>query len=162
MVAVQKYFLTLILTGVFCSVLQSLVPATAFRQAVSVACGLLLILALVRPILRINLSDVARTISKLEIADFEVQTGLEIDNQSLMAAIIKEQAETYIWDKAEELAFAPIDIEIQMKEDGGYPIPDAAKICGAFTDTQRMQLSRWMEQNLAIPVEDQEWIWNKR
>ena len=76
--------------------------------------------------------------------------------------VIKEKCETYIWDKAVSLGFEPLGVEVEIMADGGQPYPCRVIISGEFTQGQKQQLSHWIQQELAVKTEDQEWTWSKR
>ena len=44
-----------------------------------------------------------------------------------------------------------------IEEDGAYPYPAAVQISGQFTEMQRQNLARYIEEKLAIGKEQQTW-----
>ncbi len=162
MEAIKNYFLTLILTGVFASVVQSVLSAGFCKRIAVIAGGLLLVIAAASPIVNLDFNNIAESISKMQIAGLEAKSGFTIDNQSLISQIIKEQAESYIWDKAAEMMFTPDSVDVTVCSDSQHPVPESVTVCGAYTENQRTKLSAWIERELAIATEQQEWIWNGR
>lgn len=160
MESVQKYLLQLVTVCFLCAVVQALIPKGAVKRVVCVGCGLLLVLTALRPVAHLDLEDLARSISRWNIQASETESGIRVDNQQLISAIIKENCETYIWDKAAVLGFEPKTVEVEIKEDGGYPYPCKVSITGAYTAGQKQQLADWIQRELAIKTENQEWTWN--
>ena len=103
-----------------------------------------------------ELSDVAEELTKMRIAAEEARTGVEIRNREALSAIIKSKTEAYIWDKAQELGLS-VSVDVAIEEDGAYPYPAAVQISGQFTEMQRQNLARYIEENLAIGKERQTW-----
>ena len=48
-------------------------------------------------------------------------------------------------------------VDVSIEEDGAYPYPAAVQILGQFTEMQRQNLARYIEENLAIGKEQQTW-----
>lgn len=132
------------------------------KKAACFGCGLVLILIALKPVAALDIENLARSISRWEIQASETESGIEIENQAIIIAIIKEKCETYIWDKAVSLGFEPLGVEVEIMADGGQPYPCRVIISGEFTQGQKQQLSHWIWQELAVKTEDQEWTWSKR
>ena len=159
---IQNYLLTFISACFLCAVVQALMPKGAEKKAACFGCGLVLILTVLKPVAALDLEHLARSISRWEIQASEIQSGIKIENQELIAAIIKEKCETYIWDKAAALGIVPQSVEVEILADGSQPHPCSVKITGEYTQGQKQQLSQWIRQELAVGTEDQEWTWSKR
>lgn len=162
MEAVREYFLTMILTGIFASVVQIMLPAGFCKRIAGICGGLLLVITAISPITRLDYDQIAESISRIQIADLEASSGLTIDNKSLISQIIKEQTESYILDKAAEILFAPKTVDVTVCESGDYPVPESVTVCGPYSESQRTRLTAWIERELAIAPEHQEWLWNER
>ena len=83
--------------------------------------------------------------------------GTALDSQELIAVLIKEKAEAYIWDKAVSCGITPSEITVEVNTDGDYPYPYRAAVTGRFTSEQQAAVTRDLEENLAIPSQRQEW-----
>ena len=98
----------------------------------------------------------AEAIARIRTEGREAVTGVEVGSRELLAAIIKEDCEAYIWDKAQEMGLE-LEVVVTVDEGTGYPYPTGAVLTGAVTAAQQEILSRWMEENLGIAREEQEW-----
>ena len=118
--------------------------------------GLLLALTALSPLLKLDYDAIAKQIAEIRLDTETVRTGVEVQNRELQARIISEQAAAYIWDKAQELGLS-VSVDVAIEEDGAYPDPAAVQISGQFTEMQRQNLARYIEENLAIGKEQQTW-----
>lgn len=158
---VQSYLLSVIGISFLISVAQALIPHGILKKCVIFVCGLLLILTAIKPIQKIDLPILAQSISRMQVKESETYSGIEMENEKLISGIIKEKSETYIWDKATEIGINPLAIEVEVTTDASYPYPESVIIRGEYTQQQKQQLSEWIERELAIGIEHQEWLWNE-
>ena len=86
----------------------------------------------------------------------QLRTGVEVKNRELVAAIIKQNAETYILDKAASMNME-LRAEVTVESGSGYPYPTAVTLTGSPTLEQQQTLSACIAENLAIPAERQTW-----
>ena len=82
-------------------------------------------------------------------SDLEMSTGA-------MIAIIKEETEAYILDKAASLGVT-LSVEV-MVEDGNVPRLSGVQLSGQVSPYARQQLSTWISNDLGISKENQKWI----
>lgn len=156
----KTYLLAVASVALLCSFVQALVPEGSARRMASLAAGLLAAVVILRPIMALRTGDFAAAISRGMMTEEMARTQIETDNRDTIAAIIKEKCEAYIWDKAEREGISVRSIEVAISGDGTYPTPNGASVVGKFTKTQRERVTRWIEENLAIPEERQSWTWN--
>ena len=154
--AVRDYLLAVVAASLISSILLALVPKGPVHRTLTFLCGLALVLVTIGPVAKIDFDRMAASLARAEIAAEEAATGVTFENQDLMAAIIKEKAETYILDKANGLGFSPT-VSMKVDTGGEYPYPYSVVITGSWNAAQREQLSIDLEQNLAVPAERQEW-----
>lgn len=154
--AIRSYLLSVVAISLLSSILLTVTPKGSVRKTLTFLCGLAMILVTLGPVAKMDFDRMAQSLAKAQIAAEEAASGVTIDNQELVAELIKEKSETYILDKAEDLGFWP-SVEVTVQTDAEYPYPYQVKISGRCTEAQRQQLTRDLEQNLAIPAERQEW-----
>lgn len=155
--AVRAYLLSIAAAALLLALVQALLPQGAVKRTATMAGSLLVILAVLSPLARLDYDSLARSISKLQVETESLRTGIEVGNRELMAGIIKQRCETYILDKAEQMG-VELQVEITVSEGAGYPYPTAAVLRGAVTEGQRQTLTDYIAENLGIPAEQQEWI----
>lgn len=158
---IRNYLLSLAAVGFIDIIVQTVLPPGTGKRAAAAVCGLLIIFVVIRPLGDLNLDAISRAIAKIDVMETTSETAAEIDNQTIIAGIIKENTESYIWDKAVELGISPVRISAEVVCDGGYPYPSRVMFCGEYNEKERLQLSAWIESELAIDGNSQEWIWNK-
>ena len=103
----------------------------------------MLLLALT-PLAKLDYDSLAEAISRLELEKEEARTGIEIQNQELVASIISGRVQTYILDKASSLGMQ-ISVELEMETRAATPYPSGVTIRGAATPTQKQQLQAYLE-----------------
>ena len=119
--------------------------------------GLLMLLLALTPLAELDYDSLAEAISRLELEKEEARTGIEIQNQELVASIISGRVQTYILDKASSLGMQ-ISVELEMETQAATPYPSGVTIRGAATPTQKQQLQTYLEQTFAIAPERQVWL----
>ena len=147
------------LMGVTCAAMilalaEGLSPAGGPKRAARLAGGLLLLLAVIKPLLSLDGTALTRAMTEYRLeAEYSAQ-ALERENKTLMKDIIEAQTAAYIQDKA-----AGLDIvcraAVEAEGGGDWPVPTAVTITGALTAEQREALTRAIEADFAIPAERQ-------
>ena len=146
------------LVGVTCTAMlvalaEGLVPAGAGRKICRLTGGLVLLLAMVQPVLKLDGDALTGALTRYRLDLEDQRQTLEEENSQVMQAIIEEQAGAYIQDKAQELG---IDCQVEVTAQGeDYPIPQTVTIRGSLTGKQREALTRAIETDFAIPAQRQ-------
>ena len=109
------------------------------------------------PLAELDYDSLAEAISRLELEKEEARTGIEIQNQELVASIISGRVQTYILDKASSLGMQ-ISVELEMETRAATPYPSGVTIRGTVTPAQKQQLQTYLEQTFAIAPERQVWL----
>lgn len=157
---IRDYLLSVVAVALLSSAALSIVPKGTMHKTLMFLCGLIMILVAIKPVTKIDFADLSNIVDQAKIDVEKSLSGTTVNQQQMVGAIIKEQAETYILDKAADLGFAPtVSVQIQYGED--YPYPYSAEISGCYTDAQRQQLTYDLVKNLAIPEARQEWNANE-
>lgn len=111
--AVRGYLLR-ITAGAFAgAILLAALPKGTPRRVAAMLCGLLMLLLALTPLAELDYDSLAEAISRLELEKEEARTGIEIQNQELVASIISGRVQTYILDKASSLGMQ-ISVELEM------------------------------------------------
>lgn len=155
--AVRGYLLR-ITAGAFAgAILLAALPKETPRRVAAMLCGLLMLLLALTPLAELDYDSLAEAISRLELEKEEARSGIEIQNQELVASIISGRVQTYILDKASSLGMQ-ISVELEMETRAATPYPSGVTIRGAATLTQKQQLQTYLEQTFAIAPERQVWL----
>lgn len=150
----REYLLSIVAVSLFSTVLLALVPSSAIHRTLKFVCGLLLLLVTIAPVVQLDLSQ-------WQVEAVELPTAQVTSSQGeLVAALIKSEAEAYIWDKANQLD-CQVEVEVEMGQTDTYAYPEKVVISGKFTEVDRDILSVDFENNLGIPIEKQEWNYHE-
>ena len=146
------------LTGVTCAAIivalaDSLMAGGTVRRIGRLAGGLLLLAAVVKPVLEVDLSVLSAANLRLEA---EAVPAAEEAGLDLMKSIIGEETGAYILDKAAELGISCQEVRVTCAvEENGVPYPASVVLVGDLTEEEQARLSRRIEADLAIPAERQ-------
>ena len=151
---VLGYLLALSAVGLLCAILQGIAGKTGAGRVTKLACGLLILLVAVKPLLRLDGDDIFRWITRLELRADYAASGVEVRSKELTAALISRRLREYIWDKAAAMG-VEIDVEIRLDTDGTWPTIRQIRITGPLSEAQQLTMSRWLSQELAVPLERQ-------
>lgn len=152
---IRQYALSVTAAAVFCGILSSLLTESKTKTLIHLVFGIFLSIAVIRPFTNIDISCISEfpslfsDIAQPPVADGENMAELAV------ADIIKEETEAYILDKAAELN-ADIQAEIILSDDDP-PVPFAAKLYGKTTPYVRRQLQIFLQSELGISKENQQW-----
>ena len=147
------------LMGVTCAALilalaEGLAPEGGPKRAARLAGGLLLLLAVVRPLLSLDGAALTRAMTEYRLeAELDAQ-GLEETNKTLTAHIIEEQCAAYIQDKAAALGIT-CRVAVEADQAADYPVPKVVTVTGELTRQQRQTLTDQIEADFAIPASRQ-------
>lgn len=156
--ALRSYLLAIVAVSLLTAILLGLLPKGGVRRAAGLTCAMALAVVVLRPVAALDGESLARAIARLEMESEQLRTGVEVKNRELVAAIIKQNAETYILDKAASMGLE-LRAEVTVESGSGYPYPTAVTLTltGSPTLEQRQALSACIAENLAIPAERQTW-----
>lgn len=143
------------LLGVTCAAMilalaESLAPEGSVKRVCKLAGGLVLLLAAIGPILKLDEADLSYIVSKYKINAEQYSEALETQQDFLYESIIEERTAAYILDKAEELGMdCSVEVTVGWKDD--IPTPAAVTIRGVWTQAQRDRLSESIASDLGVP-----------
>lgn len=120
--ALRSYLLAIVAVSLLTAILLGLLPKGGVRRAAGLTCAMALAVVVLRPVAALDGESLARAIARLEMESEQLRTGVEVKNRELVAAIIKQNAETYILDKAASMGLT-LQAEIEMRDAGDYPYP---------------------------------------
>ena len=147
------------LMGVTCAAMilalaEGLSPAGGPKRAARLAGGLLLLLAVVKPLISLDGSALTRAMTEYRLdAEYSAQ-ALEEENKTLMMDIIEAQSAAYIQDKAAALGIT-CTVQVAADEAAEYPIPKVVTITGELSREEREALTEQIEADFAIPADRQ-------
>ena len=151
------------LVGITCGAIivalaDGLSPDGTVRKIGRLTGALVLVLAMIQPVLRVDSRTFAGILTEYRAEAMGTADALEEENGRLVKDIIADQTGAYILDKAEELG---VDCRVRVTawaESGGYPVPDRVEIAGNLTRGEQAALTRVIAADLAIPAERQDYV----
>lgn len=154
---IRTWLTSVVMVTMLLSLVQMLIPEGSVRKVASFTRGLVLLLALLQPLLGIDVSDL-----KLDWQDYRLeierrQQELEQSEEETWGERIAERTEAYISDKGQRLGVevtAKVETELSPE---GIPLPAEVEMTGSYTP----ELAEYMEQELGIPAERQVWHENE-
>lgn len=155
--AVREYLLSVVAVALLSGVVLALTPKGAVHRTLTFLSGLAMILTALGPVAKLDFDALAQSMSRTRIEAAEAAEGITVDNTELIAELIKEESEAYIWDKAAALGMVPTEVMVEVRTDGTYPYPYRAVLTVSCTIEQRQSMQKLLEEELAIPAERQEW-----
>lgn len=155
MEGIRQWLLGMVCAAMAAALAQSLAPEGGPKRICKLAGALVLLLATVNPLLRLDEGALSRLTQDYQSALGESAGALEEENDLLYETIIEERTAAYILDKAEELGIS-CQAEVEYRYDQeGVPYPYRARVTGTWTQEQRQALGQVLEGELGIPPERQ-------
>jgi len=152
MAALRQWLLGVIACAMLVRLADQLCPKGTARLPVRFAGGLLLLLAMLRPVGLAEAADGAWADGYREaVSQLEIELGGAWE--SSFSDGIAERLAAYIEDKAEGMG-APVRAEVTMETRGGTPVPERVTLYGAYDGA----LSAWIAGELGVAKERQQWI----
>ena len=150
MTMIKTWLLSIVLTAFASSLARQMAPKGRGQTMVRLAGGMLLLLAVVRPLSGLDLSMVS-----MPTSNFALQKSDWVQEQfSEFSSIIAEKTAAYIWDKAQALGLnCRVSVSVEAGE-SGIPLPVAVTIRSAY----HAGLSAWLDMELGLPADKQIWL----
>lgn len=154
----QSWLNAVIYTGIICGIALVITPDGRVKKALTIICGAAMCVALISPLADIDMSSYSEALAgfKLEAESF-AEEG-ESYSKNLNRTIIEDECEAYILDKAKNLGVQLDEAEVlAVWSEEGYWYPSEVSIKGSFSQTQRERLGSFIEAELGISTDKQQW-----
>jgi hypothetical protein len=153
---IREYLLSVIAASIICAIIINMIENKGIISAIiKILAGLFIIYTALSPWTKLRLDSLTTYFSDLKLeASMAVTDGKEYSSQAT-AAIIKNQVEAYILDKASSM-----DMEITVDvivEGTSPPSPGYVKICGSVSPYKKQRLEQIIVDELGIPKENLTW-----
>lgn len=162
MTGVKSWLLGVILTAFAAGLAQQIAPKGKEAAMVRLVGGLLLVLAILRPLGSIDWEELSLPAGNFSVQSESAAADYREKQQEELSAIIAEKTAAYIWDKASALGGDyRITVSVSAGE-SGVPLPRCVTIAGPY----RQELATWIESELGLGAAEQNWLeegeWNTR
>ena len=132
---------------------ESLVTQEGIRRVLRLAGGVLMILVLLQPVVRMDLGDLRLSPDALRQEAEALEEEYARQQEAALETGIEEELASYIWDKAQALGLScQVRVTVETGADG-IPVPRSVTVTGAYSE----DLSEIIETDLGIPREQQNW-----
>ncbi len=154
--AIRQYVISIVAAAILCAILNSLFAEKGTPGSLmKLISGIFLAFVVIRPIADMDLTEFP---SVLDIYSSDASAAVEAGENiawEANAAIIKQQTEAYILDKAESLN-AQLTVEVTLSADT-IPVPTAVRLSGDVSPYAKAVLESVLEEELEIAKENQLW-----
>lgn len=152
----KEYLLSIIVAATLVSVVLKIIgPKSPHHFLIQTISGIFIVLTIVKPLSHIHFNDYFGVYDELAAdADSEIRYGVESSNEAIRA-VIKEQTEAYILEKAVSMG-ADLHAEITL-DNSDQPFPISVKISGDVSPYIKTQLVKIISDDIGIPEEMQTW-----
>ena len=156
---IQESIRQLCAVSIFCGAAINITPEGGVRRIMQLLCTAALTIAILSPIKEIDFDIYALETARLREAEAAINESAERIDDRLNRAVIEEQCEEYILDKAEELGadVSVVKVQAQWNLDGLW-VPYSAEINAPDTGGAKAALEGVIENELGIPAERQMWM----
>lgn len=153
---VRQWLLGVAAAALVLALAEALAPEGGAKKVCRLAGGLALLLAAVGPVLGVlDGSALTQAVESWKNRSQSYEQALEEQKDQLYLTIIEEETAAYVMDKARELGFeCAAEVTYGYDEDG-VPCPWEVTARGAWTEGQRSQLERLLEEELGVPAQRQ-------
>ena len=154
--AVRGWLLGVTAAALVLALAEALAPEGGAKKVCRLAGGMALLLAAVRPLTGLLDSGfLTQAVDGWRDRAQSYELELEEKNDLFYLSIIEEETAAYIVDKAKEFGFdCQAEVTYGYDEDS-VPRPWEVTARGSWTQEQREQLSRLLEEELGVPAERQ-------
>ncbi len=147
---IRSWLLGVTAAALVVAVAQALTPEGTVKRVVKLGGGLVLLLAVLRPVLALEAGSLPDLMPPPELTE-TAPVGEEV-----LKTLIAQKVGAYIVDKGSALGCQVSSAKVTVAEDGsGWPVPWSAEIAGTWTGEQQRALRQAVEADLGIPRERQ-------
>ena len=152
MIWFKNWLMGIVAAALAVSLAQAMTPEGPVRKVGRLVGGMVLLLAVARPLLRLEPAMTAMAqLPGAEVSQVRVEEG----GEEMMKTLIAQKAGAYIVDKGRELGLS-CEATVTVAEGASdWPVPWEAEIRGSWSEAQQQALARAIAEDLAIPAERQ-------
>ena len=145
--------------ALICGIAQAVTPKINSAAAARLACGFMMLALLLGPLRSFDFQTYASELGRIRNEGNKVAEQAMSSGDELFAAVMENDCETYILDKANKLGVinASVRVHAAQGENEEYPYPYSAELGGEAESGQKRELSLYIEGELGIPAQRQYW-----
>lgn len=155
----KNYLVAVCAASVLAAFLHTIVPGEKFKRILEFAGGVLLLLVVVSPVVHLEEREIGALFSQYISDSKQLAVNYHTDSREQMDQIITDRCTEYILDKAEMLGMA-VSVTVRLDDQAAVSYPIGVTVDGEYTEMQKVQMSKILEQDIGISISEQEWIKN--
>lgn len=149
MAFLREWLLGIMAAALAIALAQSVTPEGTVKKVGKLVGGLVLLLAVVKPIAQVDPTALA---GLWTASEYEAQAATQ-GGEEVLKILIAQKTGAYIVDKGQSLGCRVTGAEVTVAgDDAGWPVPWSVVIQGDWTPEQREELSRVIAGELDIPA----------
>ncbi len=153
---IREYLIGVVAAALVCGIVTTLINSkTAMGLSVKLIAGLLMVLAVVRPLMTISFDGLLGWTEDIHTGGMDYVSSGEIMANEAYRSSIKQQVESYILDEANALD-CTLAVEVILSEED-MPVPKIVKLSGEISPYARQVITTLLTERLGIEREDQIW-----
>ena len=150
----RSWILGLAGAAVFCAIVTELCPKGAVKSVVKSLCGMVMALALLSPLGKLDAGDYSLNMAAYRLKGQEIVEGGKDLADSYSRTIIEDECRAYILDKAAALGLSVADASVGLKwSSEGLWYPVECEVKHGYNEA----LASAIASELGIPREKQKW-----
>lgn len=147
-----------IYTGIVCALALLLTPEGRVKMALKIICAVVMCVSIASPVAELDFSAYSKAMAKYKLDAQAIAEQGEQYSKNLNRSIIEDECRAYILDKANEMGAGVSDVTVTaFWSSDGYWYPKQVSIESHADAKQREQLSDWIQAQLGISINEQEW-----
>ena len=156
MTSIKAYFLRIIFCAFLVSLTAAILRGKRAGRVVTLCGGCLLILTAVRPLLRVDLSQLPDLVTGMTRTEREAAAREK--NDALLRGLVEQQTADWIDARGEELGMQITSTVTAREAEAGTFVPDQVVLRGTWTEEGRRKLAEILTQELSLPPAQQRWV----
>ena len=153
---IREYLIGVIVAALLCGIVSVLTdPKGSVGHALKLICGLLMLLAVVRPWLNISLNSLYQWPDSIIADGNDWMVSGHTMAEDAYRASIKQQTQAYILDEARTLG-CDLTAEVRLSDED-IPVPTQVILSGSVSPYAKEALTNLLTQQLGIEREDLLW-----
>ena len=157
---IRTWLIGIVAAGIVAAAAHTLTPPGAVRRVVRLAGGLLVLLAVVRPLVLSQWQSPDLSGAEMERQAQQYAGQAKQAGESVMKKIIEEQTSAYIESEAKTrgLSLRAV-VEVQTPPGQETPLPYRARLIlrGKSGTQEKNSFADWVDNTLNIPLDRQRW-----
>lgn len=147
----RQWLLSITCAALIATLADALCPGGFPRKLTRLAGGLLLLLAALGPLVRLDEDLLSDSLAKYRFQQEGYTQAMSGQEQEMMKSIIAQQTAAYISDKAAGLGITQCRVEVRCRlTEEGFPAPETVRVEGCGDEKAWQALSRAITADFAV------------